>query len=277
MKCISKPAPSSVMNQQSFLQDMTDKAHRQSYSDFYQRGNPFSGDMTLSQTMPTSLLNHMMNCSQQQQRFPSNPYNENNESFYERNLKFNQHMQAMKVDNYNNSRMSTAGSSSSSLSAYESQMQQNYSMMMQTPSTSFFNRFDPPKPDTPPNKPLWLDPVWNCDGNFFDTRNSNGSNIKGSYGNSDLVSESFFSVNTFLPFFCFWRWSLSTSRSCRHSVLLRRCLRSKTLIKNRILTMAIRRININFVNWKSSELSPQSFRNSVPLMWFLCNSHLFLI
>jgi hypothetical protein len=54
-------------------------------------------------------------------------------------------------------------------------MQQQYSMV--TPTPSFYTRYDPPKPDTPQSKLIWLDPVWNCDGNFFDNGgNNNGNN-----------------------------------------------------------------------------------------------------
>lgn len=159
------------------------------------------GDMTMSTTMPTEVMSQMMNCSyqqqqqQQQQRFlPSNPFDDmhqssSGQSFYERNLKFQhqQQLQAIKRDFFNSSGFSTGGScsSSSSLSAYEANMQQQYSMM--TPTSSFFTRFDPPKPDTPPSKPLWLDPVWNCDGNFFDNRSGGANNNSGNYGNSDAV------------------------------------------------------------------------------------------
>lgn len=157
------------------------------------RKNPFmmgSGDVTLSTTMPTEFINQMM---RQPQFHPSNPFNDipaNNQSFYERNLKFQQqqHYQAMKRDMYNSGGFSTDGSmsTSSSQSAYEANLQQQYSLM--SPTTSFYGRFDPPKPDTPPSKPLWLDPVWNCDGNFFENRmNNNGGNT----GNSESVSREF--------------------------------------------------------------------------------------
>lgn len=162
--------------------------------------NPFKmnrGDITLSTTMPTKLVKQMMNSSYQQpqQKFCTNPFCEpssSNQNFYERNLMFQQQqqqqmqMQSMKRDFQNISGMSTGNSTSSSsstLSAYEANMQQQYAML--APSSPFHTRFEPPKPDTPPSKPLWLDPVWNCDGNFFDSHNACGS---GSFGNSDSVS-----------------------------------------------------------------------------------------
>ena len=207
MRCITKPPPGFIP-QQKLQQMPSDDFFNRSphqFGDQCNRNNPFMlghNDITMSTTMPTELMNQFMNCSyqpnQQQQLqqprcHPLNPFNDmliQNQSFYERNLKFQQqqHLQSLKRDFYNSSGMSMGSSgSSSALSAYEANMQQQYSMMA-NPSTSYFNRFDPPKPDTPPSKPLWLDPVWNCDGNAFDNRN-NGSNNSGSYGNSESVSE----------------------------------------------------------------------------------------
>ena len=194
MRCIQKPAP--MQQPPKFQQNAGD--------DFLQRNlqlygnNPFmgGGDMTMSTTMPTELISQMMQQQQQQQqaqRFhPSNPFDDSghgNQSFYERNLKFQhqQQMQNLKRDFYNSSGFSSGGSScmSTSLSAYEANLQQQYSMMA-APSSGFFNRYEPPKPDTPPSKPLWLDPVWNCDGNFFESRGSS-SNNSGNNGNPDAV------------------------------------------------------------------------------------------
>lgn len=208
MKSIEKPqASSSLVPQQQFqLRATDDFIQRNGHHPFHDHNNnhhvannnPFmiGHDVTLSNTMPTQLVNQMTNCScscpqQQQPKFRSNPFVEapfNNQNFYEHNLKLQhqQQLQSMKRDFYNSSGMSTGHSSSSSstLSAYEANMQPQYSMM--SPSSSFFNRFDPPKPDTPPSKPLWLDPVWNCDGNFFDNRNA-GTSSSGGFGNSDSV------------------------------------------------------------------------------------------
>lgn len=165
-----------------------------------------SNDRTMSTTMPTELMSKMMGCHQQKQQPPMqarfNPFEEVsvNQSFYERNLKFQQQqMQSMKRDFFNNSTgfssngtnfSSNASNASSSLSAYEANLQQQYSMM--TPTSSLYgNRYEPPKPDTPPSKPLWLDPVWNCDGNFLDSRsngsNNSNNNLGANYGNSDQV------------------------------------------------------------------------------------------
>ena len=223
MRCIEKPLASLLMSQQKFQPCAVDQQqkfqhygadqqqkfqplgvddflHRniQKFSD--QKNNPFMmnrGDVTMSQTMPTELVNQMMNCScscpqqQQHQKIHMNQFFDvpsSSQSLYERNLKLqHQHqMQSMKRDFCNSSGVSTgySSSSSSSLSAYEANMQQQYLMM--SPSASFHNRFDPPKPDTPPSKPLWLDPVWNCDGNFFDNRNA-GANSSVNYGNPDSV------------------------------------------------------------------------------------------
>lgn len=208
MRCISKPAAA----QPPKLQPCEDFFHRlplQQVNDRFQNinnsnnNNPFlmGSDVTMSTTMPTELMNKMMGCPQQkhqqqplQARF--NPFEEVpviNQSFYERNLKFQQHqqqMQSMKRDFCNNSTgfSSNASTSSSSLSAYEASLQQQYSMM--TPTSSLYgSRYEPPKPDTPPSKPLWLDPVWNCDGNFLDNRSngSNNNNLGGGFGNSDSV------------------------------------------------------------------------------------------
>lgn len=225
MRCISKPTPPVMIPPQKFQQlGSDDPFYRtmQQYNEQCYRNNPFamgSNDVTISTTMPTEFMNQMMNCSYQQQpqqqqpRFHPNPFDDApapNQSFYERNLKFQnqQQLQSLKRDFYNSSGMSTGGSCSSSLSAYEANMQQQYSMM--TPSSSCYNRFDPPKPDTPPSsKPLWLDPVWNCDGNFFGNRNNGGSNgasnggsnSAGNYGNSDSVKAfNFHVVSPFLSF-----------------------------------------------------------------------------
>jgi hypothetical protein len=190
-RIVTKPPPGL-----SQPQPCDDFFNRNPYQEQCHRSNPFLADVTMSTTMPTELMSQMMNSyQQQQQRFnPLNPFNDMpqaNQSFYERNLKFQQQQQlaSLKRDYFNNSTMgsmggSTGGSSSSSMSAFEASMQQQYSMMA-APSNSFY-RYDPPKPDTPPSKPLWLDPVWNCDGNFFDNRG--GSNGSGSYGSSDAVS-----------------------------------------------------------------------------------------
>lgn len=194
---ITKPPPG--LTQQSLFEDFfNDKP----YFDQCQQQNPFmmgTSDMTMSTTMPTELMNQMMNSYQQQpqnqqKRFnPMNPFADmpqSNQSYYERNLKFQQQQQlaALKRDFFNSSGIGSMGgsSASSSMSAYENSMHQ-YSMMA-TPSNSFY-RYDPPKPDTPPSKPLWLDPVWNSDGHFFDNRSS-GLN-SGNYGNSDAVSDFF--------------------------------------------------------------------------------------
>lgn len=188
MRCIQKPTPK--------FQCGEDLINQQFY-----RNNPFvmaHPDMTMSQTMPTEVMNQMMNCSyqqqQQHQRFmPTNPFDDgnihlpSNQNFYERNLKFQhqQQLQAIKRDFFNSSGFSTGGSCSSSSSAYEANMQQQYSMM--TPTPSFYSRYEPPKPDTPPSKPLWLDPVWNCDGNMFGNRSNSSNSNSGNYGNSDAV------------------------------------------------------------------------------------------
>lgn len=202
MKCISKPTPT-----------QTPLINPQQQEDFFFRNipqvndpysnNPFlnaQGDVTMSTTMPTDLINQMMNVNyqQKQRQFcqpsfnPLNPFNEPpnaGQNFYEKNLKFQQQQQLayMKRD-FNNSsgNFSTGSTSSSSMSAYEANLQQQYSMM--TPTSSFYsNRYEPPKPDTPPSKPLWLDPVWNCDGNLFDNRNNMPNNNQGGYGNSDQM------------------------------------------------------------------------------------------
>lgn len=211
MRCIEKPqAP--LLPQQNFQQC-------RSSDDFFNRNlqqladlnsNPFvmnrGGDITMSTTMPTDLVNQMMNSSyqQSQQKYRANCFYDgltSNQSFYDRNLKFQQQqqqMQSMKRDFYNSSGMSST--SSSSLSAYEANMQQQYSMM--TPSSSFYTRFDPPKPDTPPSKPLWLDPVWNCDGNF-DNRPAGASN-SANFGTPDSVSREIFMQifsNSYFDFF----------------------------------------------------------------------------
>jgi len=182
--------------------------------------NPFANDVTMSTTLPSEILNQMMTLQmnsyqqqqqqaqqqQQQQRFQNQSFDENmapnSQSFYERNLKFQhqQHMQSVKRDFNNSAGLSNNGSSgmsSSSLSSFEqqqSQSQQQFNMM------PFYNRSDPPKPDTPPataakNLPsLWFDPVWNCDGNgngggFESNRNNNSG-----AGKSDSVKAFNFSV-----------------------------------------------------------------------------------
>lgn len=227
MKCIAKPNPSQISMlppQQKFPQQDDFFNRSVQHADPY-RNNPFvnQGDLTMSTTMPTDLINQMMNVSYQQkqqqqqqqyqppQRFnPMNPFDEalnTGQSFYERNLKFQQQqqIQAMKRDFYNSAgSFSTGNSSSSSLSAYEANMQQQFSMM--TPTSSIYNRYEPPKPDTPPSKPLWLDPVWNCDGNLFDNRSSLQSNvqnnIQGNFSSSDQV-KLFEDINKVLQSFLF--------------------------------------------------------------------------
>lgn len=199
MRCIQKPTLPAMMKPQNFQQHSTsDFLHSsiQHCGDQYHGNNPFlmgPSDVTLSTTMPTELIDQMMNCSHQHSRFrpPTNPFDDipaSNQSFYERNLKFQQQQQyqARKRDFYNSAGFSTGcSSSSSSLSAYEANLQQQYSAM--SPTASFYGRFEPPKPDTPPSKPLWLDPVWHCDSNFFKNRtNVSGANV----GNSESVRKS---------------------------------------------------------------------------------------
>lgn len=213
MRCIAKPSQSNLLQQkfQIHPEDQLPLRNVQQFGDQF-RNNPFSmghGDYTMSTTMPTELVNQMIASSYTQQPHRFNPGHfddgqmSNSQSFYERNLKFQQQQQmnTMKRDFYNSSGMSSSGVSSlssSSHSAYEANMQQQYSMM--APSPTFYGRFDPPKPDTPPSKPLWLDPVWHSDGNFLDCRNS-GSNSCGSYGNSDSVKGfNFHVVSPFLSF-----------------------------------------------------------------------------
>lgn len=202
MRCIQKPA---MMQPQKFQKySAGDFLHSslQQCGDQYHHNNPFlmgPGDVTLSTTMPTELIDQMMNYSHQQSRFrpPTNPFDDvpaSSQSFYERNLKFQQQQQyqALKRDFYNSAGFSTGGSSSSSssLSAYEANLQQQYSVM--SPTASFYGRFEPPKPDTPPSKPLWLDPVWNCDSNFFENRtNVSGANV----GNSESVRKSNYTLH----------------------------------------------------------------------------------
>lgn len=199
MRCISKPAVAQQPKSQP--EDFFNRMPLQQCSDRF-NNNPFlmSNDVTMSTTMPTELMNKMMGFNQQKQQQQQqplqarfNPFEEVsvNQSFYERNLKFQQQqMQSMKRDFFNNSTgfSSNASNASSSLSAYEANLQQQYSMM--TPTSSLYgSRYEPPKPDTPPSKPLWLDPVWNCDGNFLDNRSngSNNNNLGAGYGNSDQV------------------------------------------------------------------------------------------
>ena len=186
MRCIQKPT--AISQPAKFHDDLMQRSMQQQFN----RNNPFFMDMTV----PSEVFSQVMNPyqQQQQQRFiPTNPFeesniNSSNQSFYERNLKFQhqQQLQAIKRDFFNNSAgFSTSGSCSSSSSAYEASLQQQYSMM--TPPSSFYSRYEPPpKPDTPPSKPLWLDPVWNCDGNFFDNRGNSGNN-SGNYANADSV------------------------------------------------------------------------------------------
>lgn len=202
MRCISKPPAA----QHPKLHPSEDFFHRlplQQINDRFQNNNnnnPFlmASDVTMSTSMPTELMNKMIGCQQQKQQQQSfqprfNPFEDVpviNQSFYERNLKFQQHqqqMQSMKRDFCNSSTgfSSNASNSSSSLSAYEANLQQ-YSMM--TPTSSLYGtRYEPPKPDTPPSKPLWLDPVWNCDGNFLDNRSNGSNNLGAGFGNSDSV------------------------------------------------------------------------------------------
>lgn len=212
LRCITKPTAPSAIQQPKFQQRVEEQFSRnfQQFGDQF-RNNPFAmghGDFTMSTTMPTEFMNQMVGPSypQQPQRFNPNPFDDapmSNQSFYERNLKFQQQQQlnSMKRDFYNSSGMSSTGgssTSSSSLSAYEANMQQQYSLM--APSPSFYGRFEPPKPDTPPSKPLWLDPVWHSDGNLFDNR-SNGANNSGGFGNADAVKGfNFHVVSPFLSF-----------------------------------------------------------------------------
>lgn len=191
MRCVENPQ----QPQHKFQQANADNpSHRnvQLFND--QHNSPFMmgrGDMTMSTTMPTEFVNQMINCACQRPQYLFHPNQcvevpSYNPSFYERNLKLQhqQQFESMKRDFYNSSSSTGySSSSSSSLSAYEANMQQQYAMM--SPS-SFYTRFDPPKPDTPPSKPLWLDPVWNCDGNFLDNRNA-GASSSTSFGNSDSV------------------------------------------------------------------------------------------
>lgn len=214
MRCITKPqAQPTLQQQQSKFQLHSEDQFSRKFQQFGDqfRNNPFAmghGDFTMSTTMPTEFMNQMIGCSYQQQpqRFSPSTFDDapmSGQSFYERNLKFQQQQQmnTMKRDSYNSSGMSSTGGSSlssSSLSAYEANMQQQYSMMASSPS--FYGRFEAPKPDTPPSKPLWLDPVWHSDGNFLDSRNS-GSNSSGGYGNSDAVKGfNFHVVSPFLSF-----------------------------------------------------------------------------
>lgn len=109
----------------------------QHFGDQYPSSNPFAGDVTMSTTMPTELINQMMNCSYQQHQQPrftsNNPFDDDPSSSqsYERNLKFQQQqqIQMMKRDFYNSAGLSSSSSTSSSLSAYEASMQAQYSMM----------------------------------------------------------------------------------------------------------------------------------------------------
>lgn len=125
MRCIQKPAM--VQPQQKVQQLPSDDFfHRnvQQFGEQCHRNNPFlgSGDITMSTTMPAEFMNQMMNCSIQPRFHPSNPFEEasqSNQSFYERNLMFQQQQQyqAMKRDFYNSAGFSTGGSSVSSSSS----------------------------------------------------------------------------------------------------------------------------------------------------------------
>lgn len=231
MRCITKPTPSRDLHQldffpQEFQQQpkaFTDdylQRNLQQYGNQYHRNNPFApgyGDATMSTTMPTDMMSQMMNtpCYQQQQMSQQYfPYQQNSfedvpstKTMYERNLQFQQmqQYQAMKRDFLNNSGGMSTGSSSgfssasSSLAAYEARMQQQYSRMSGA-SSSLFNRFDPPKPDTPPSKPLWLDPVWQSDGNFFNNRNSGSNFNQERFVNPDLVRATSHFLKSFLSF-----------------------------------------------------------------------------
>ncbi|CRL06510.1 CLUMA_CG019553, isoform A [Clunio marinus] len=223
MRCIQKPSQSSLMqeqqtskfnpqqNEEFFNRTALNNSNVEQLSKNFNRNNPFMmGDVTLSTTMPTDvmsqILNNSYNHNNQYQRFmSSNPFEDSfstSQSFYERNLKFQQQqqLQMMKRDHFNSSGMSSGASQSSSLgssslSAYETSMQQqqHYSMM----APPFHSRFDPPKPDTPPSKPLWLDPVWSCDVNNNVNSNSHNNNS----GNSEaLKAFNFHVVSPFMSF-----------------------------------------------------------------------------
>ena len=130
MRCITKPTPTSQMVSQQMSDDFFHR-NLQQFGD--QPSYPFMNDLTLSSTMPTEVINQMMNNNnsyqskapqqhQQQQRFNNfNSFDDimssNSQSFYERNLKFQQQqqLQSLKRDFYNSSGMSNGSTSSSSI------------------------------------------------------------------------------------------------------------------------------------------------------------------
>lgn len=164
--------------------------HCRNFDNHFQNGNNslFSSDLSSSADVSTLSTGYQYNESQQYQ------------GFYERNLKFQQQQQMQaaikKQDSWNNSLMFSSPAPSQ-FSSYEppnyQQPQQQYNMMP-------FARFDPPKPDTPPSKPMgiWFDPVWKSDEDEFSFRTS-GSNSN--YNNSDSLKS--FNVHVVSPFMSF--------------------------------------------------------------------------
>lgn len=98
----------------------------------------------------------------QQQRALNN--DSHGQSFYERNLMFQQQQMNLKHRDYNNMSLSS-GTNSSTSSSFEASIQQPRQYDLLAP---FYNLYEPPKPDTPPSSvlpPFWWDPVWGCSPN----------------------------------------------------------------------------------------------------------------
>ncbi|KAG5678345.1 putative Meiosis regulator and mRNA stability factor 1 [Polypedilum vanderplanki] len=120
----------------------------------------------------------------------SNQYDEE-QGFYEQNLKFQQQqrqIQSFRKNFYNNSGAYSPTPSSN----LEGTMYQQQCNMMP------FHRYEPPKPDTPPSKPMgiWFDPVWKSQSDFEDTDYRTNSN-----NTSDSIKS--FNVHVVSPFMSF--------------------------------------------------------------------------
>jgi meiosis arrest female protein 1 len=115
-------------------------------------------------TMPTELLGN----------FAQPNYEEQQQGFYERNLKFQQQQQqqmqhAMKRDYWNNSTGCSSNSSNFS-GGNDVSIQQKYSMI---PPYFCFDVPESPKLSKPAT--IWFDPVWKSDSGMFDV--NRGSNV----------------------------------------------------------------------------------------------------
>ncbi|CAO1339390.1 unnamed protein product [Diamesa tonsa] len=93
----------------------------------------------------------MMNYQVQQQHKQAQPSysQQRSQSFYKRNLMFQQQQMNLKHRDYNN--MSLSSGTNSSSSSFEASIQQPRQYDLLTP---FYNVYEPPKPDTPPSSVL---------------------------------------------------------------------------------------------------------------------------